>query len=36
VIELALMPITFYHFHRAGLARWPIGAIPLTTFFPCR
>jgi competence protein ComEC len=37
VIELALMPVTFYHFHRAGL--WLAGqsvAIPLTTFFPCR
>ncbi|WNO52591.1 ComEC/Rec2 family competence protein [Stakelama saccharophila] len=34
VVELALMPIAFYHFHRAGLygAAANILAIPLTTF----
>ena len=34
VIELALMPIAFYHFHRAGIygAMANVVAIPLTTF----
>ncbi len=34
VIELALMPIAFYHFHRAGIygALANVIAIPLTTF----
>lgn len=34
VIELALMPIAFYHFHRAGIygALANVVAIPLTTF----
>ena len=34
VIELALMPITFYHFHRAGIygSLANLVAIPLTTF----
>jgi competence protein ComEC len=34
VIELALMPIAFYHFHRAGIygAMANVLAIPLTTF----
>jgi competence protein ComEC len=34
VIELALMPVSFYHFHRAGIygSLANLVAIPLTTF----